>query len=143
MSPLQPGWPQSQAISAASLCDSQYVLQYFSSVMQVQAGWAHFFLSAIKSFLLQRKPVGHREPVGDPSPWMQTRLKTVAGTPESADSGSHGFALLSPCPTICRRNSGRLQFGQKTSKSPPLFVLAHQLARTIVFINRYVAPINA
>jgi len=42
-SPLQPGWPHLQAMSAVSLLFSQWVLQYFLSVMQVQAGWAHFF----------------------------------------------------------------------------------------------------
>lgn len=48
MSPLQPGWPHWHEISAMSLCDSQWVLQYFWSVMQEQAGWAHFFISAMK-----------------------------------------------------------------------------------------------
>jgi len=47
MSPLQPGWPHLQAMSVVSLFVSQWVLQYFLSVMQEQAGWAHFFWSAI------------------------------------------------------------------------------------------------
>jgi hypothetical protein len=38
ISPLQPAWPHSQAISVESLCDSQWVLQYFWSVMQEHAG---------------------------------------------------------------------------------------------------------
>ena len=73
ISPLQPAWPHSQAISAVSLCDSQWVLQYFSSVMQEHAGWAHFFLSAMNLFLLQGRLIGPRDPLGDPSGWMQIR----------------------------------------------------------------------
>lgn len=52
ISALQPGCPHWQAISEVSLCDSQCVLQNFWSVMQEQAGWAHFFLSAMSLFLL-------------------------------------------------------------------------------------------
>ena len=47
ISPLQPEWPHSHAISTVSFRSSQYVLQYFSVVIQVQDGWAHFFVSAI------------------------------------------------------------------------------------------------
>ena len=42
----QPAWPQLQEISVVSPASSQYVLQYLSplSTVQLQAGWAHFFV---------------------------------------------------------------------------------------------------
>lgn len=64
MSPLQPGWPHSQAISEVSLWFSQWVLQYFLSVIQEQAGCAHFLRSAMSSISL-----GFH--IGNPSAWMQ------------------------------------------------------------------------
>ena len=63
MAPLQPGWPHSHAISAVSLWLSQWVLQYFLSVIQEQAGWAHFFRSAIDFYLLG-KPGGAIQELG-------------------------------------------------------------------------------
>jgi len=88
MSPLQPAWPQSQAISAVSLCDSQWGLQYFWSVMQEQAGWAHFFFSTIYLSLLSELPMG------DPSAWMRLAPETLLGRRESSPKSLPGKRFL-------------------------------------------------
>src|SRR6185437_1492092 len=87
ISPLQPAWPHSQAISAVSLCDSQWGLQYFWSVMQEQAGWAHFFVSAIYLSLLSERPMG------DPSAWMRLAPETLLGKRETSPSHCLASAL--------------------------------------------------
>src|ERR1700722_14682688 len=56
----QPAWPQLQESSIVPLASLQYWLQYllFSGTEQVQAGWAHFFLSDMSRHLHLRFQLG-------------------------------------------------------------------------------------